>query len=76
MKHLTLFSTFEAVQTEKVIVTDPYYAGEEYDYDEEEDEDPSSILTNETYEDYDDDAEDETGCGNRAPNLKYLGASL
>ena len=45
-------------------MTDSSYAGEEYDYDDEEDEDPSSILTNETYED-DYDAEDETGCGNR-----------
>ena len=47
-----------------IIWADSYYAGEEYDYNDEEDEDPSSILTNETYDvDEYDDAEDETGCG-------------
>ena len=50
----------------KFFWADSYYAGEEYDYDDEEDEDPSSILTNETYDvDEYDDAEDENGCGSR-----------
>ena len=52
---------FEGLQTGSIIWADSHYAGEEYDYDDEEDDDPSSILTNETYDV--DEYDDETGCG-------------